>query len=46
MEAKTISIRVSPEFDRKVRVEAAKNDMDRSTFVREALAVKLERCYI
>ena len=41
MSDKTISLRISPEFDRKVRVEAAKNDMDRSTFIREALAEKL-----
>ena len=41
MSDKTISLRISPDFDRKVRVEAAKNDMDRSTFIREALAEKL-----
>ena len=41
MDKKTISIRVSEDFDRQLRVEAAKRDKDRSTFIRETMESRL-----
>jgi predicted transcriptional regulator len=37
MATKTISLRVSPDFDRRLRVEAARRDLDRSTAIRQAI---------
>jgi predicted DNA-binding protein len=41
MEEKVISLRVSPEYDRKIRVTAARLDMTRSDFIRAAIDAKL-----
>ncbi len=41
MPEKMISIRIDNDLDRKVRVEAAKNDLGRSAFIRKALTEKL-----
>ena len=38
---KTISLEVSDEFDRRLRVTAAHMDLKRSEFIRQALAEKL-----
>lgn len=40
---KIVTLRVTPEFDRVIRVEAAKADVDKSTFIRQALQEKLTR---
>ena len=37
MSTKTISLRVSPNLDRRLRVEAAKRDLDRSAAIRQAV---------
>jgi len=41
MQVKVISLRVDSDFDRRLRVEAAKRDLDRSAFIRRALVEKL-----
>ena len=41
MPEKMISLRIDNDLDRKVRVEAAKNDLGRSAFIRKALAEKI-----
>lgn len=41
MSMKTISVRLNNEFDRKVRIEAARRDLDRSEFIRQTLVEKL-----
>jgi hypothetical protein len=38
---KVISMRVSLDFDRQLRIEAAKRDLNRSAFIRKALNEKL-----
>ena len=38
-----VSFRCSPHIERRIRVEAAKRDMNRTEFIIEALAEKLER---
>ena len=38
METKTISLRVTRDFDRHLRIEAAKRDLTRSDFIRQTLA--------
>jgi len=43
METKTISIRLIPELDRKIRIEAAKRDLNRSEFIRKILLEEIKR---
>lgn len=38
-----VSFRCDPELNRRVRIEAAKRDMNRTEFILEALEEKLER---
>jgi len=38
-----VSFRCDPEIERRIRVEAAKRDMNRTEFIVEALVEKLER---
>ncbi len=40
---KTIALEVSEEFDRQIRVTAAKMDANRSEFIRQALEERLAR---
>ena len=40
---KTISFRISDDFDRELRIQAAHRDQNRSDFIREALSEKLAR---
>jgi len=41
MPEKMISLRIDQDLERKVRVEAAKNDLGRSAFIRKTLVEKL-----
>ena len=43
MQTKIISLRISPEFDRQIRIEAAKRDLNRSAFIRKTLDEKLTK---
>ena len=38
---KLIALRIDKNLDRRIRVEAAKNDLDRSKYIRQALLEKL-----
>jgi hypothetical protein len=41
MDTKTISLRVGQEFDRRLRIEAARRDLNRSEFIRRVLAERI-----
>ena len=38
-----VIFKINPEIDRKVRVEAARNDMNRSEFIRKVLTETVEK---